>query len=194
MARAKEAEILLINKCPLLTMGIPSNPVTALMIGALLIQGITPGPQLITERPELFWGVITSMWIGNLMLVVLNLPMIGIWVKILTVPYRSPVPVNHFLLLRRGLQPLQPALRRGPHGALRLSGYVFVKLECEPAPLILGPLMEENLRRAMQLASGDATVFITKPISGVLLGAALVLLLVTLFPAVKKTRMVAFKE
>ena len=183
---------------PLLTMGIPSNPVTALMIGALLIQGITPGPQLITERPELFWGVITSMWIGNLMLVILNLPLIGIWVKLLTVPYRLLYPSIIFFccvgVYSLSNQPFDVAIT----ALFGFLGYVFVKLECEPAPLILGfilgPLMEENLRRAMQLASGDVTVFLTKPISGVLLGIAVVLLIVTLLPAVKKTRMVAFKE
>ena len=183
---------------PLLTLGIPSNPVMALMIGALMIQGIAPGPQVMTERPELFWGIIASMWIGNLMLVILNLPLIGIWVKLLTVPYRLLYPsillfmcVGVYSLSNQPFDVLLTAL-------FGLLGYVFVKLECEPAPLILGfilgPLMEENLRRAMLLSRGDATVFFTKPISGVLLGVAIVLLLVTLAPAVRKTREVAFEE
>ena len=183
---------------PLLTLGIPSNPVMALMIGAMMIQGIAPGPQVMTERPELFWGMIASMWIGNLMLVILNLPLIGMWVKLLTVPYRLLYP-SILLFCCVGVyslsnQPFDVMLT----AVFGLLGYVFVKLECEPAPLILGfilgPLMEENLRRAMLLSRGDATVFFTKPISGVLLGIAILLLLVTLAPAVRKTREVAFQE
>ena len=183
---------------PLLTLGIPSNPVMALMIGAMMIQGIAPGPQVMTERPELFWGMITSMWIGNLMLVILNLPLIGMWVKLLTVPYRLLYP-SILLFCCVGVFSLSNA----PYDVMLtavfgLLGYVFVKLECEPAPLILGfilgPLMEENLRRAMLLSRGDATVFFTKPISGVLLGMAIVLLLITLAPAVQKTREEAFVE
>jgi len=183
---------------PLLTLGIPSNPVMALMIGAMMIQGIAPGPQVMTERPELFWGMITSMWIGNLMLVVLNLPLIGMWVKLLTVPYRLLYPAI-LLFCCVGVYSLSNApfdvMLTAVYG---LIGYVFVKLECEPAPLILGfilgPLMEENLRRAMLLSRGDPTVFFTKPISGVLLGVAIVLLLITLAPAVRKTREEVFVE
>ena len=183
---------------PLLTLGIPSNPVMALMIGAMMIQGIAPGPQVMTERPELFWGMITSMWLGNLMLVVLNLPLIGMWVKLLTVPYRLLYPAI-LMFMCVGVYSLsnQPfdVMLMAIYGLL---GYVFVKLECEPAPMILGfilgPLMEENLRRAMLLSRGDATVFFTKPISGVLLGVAIVLLLITMAPAVRKTREQAFQE
>src|SRR5471030_2648907 len=183
---------------PLLTLGIPSNPVMALMIGAMMIQGIAPGPQVMTERPQLFWGMIASMWVGNLMLVILNLPLIGMWVKLLTVPYRLLYP-SILLFCCVGVYSLSNA----PYDVMLtavfgLLGYVFVKLECEPAPLILGfilgPLMEENLRRAMLLSRGDATVFFTKPISGVLLGMAVVLLLITLAPAVQKTREEAFVE
>ncbi|MEK7437464.1 MAG: tripartite tricarboxylate transporter permease [Pseudomonadota bacterium] len=183
---------------PLLTLGIPSNPVMALMIGAMMIQGIAPGPQVMTERPELFWGMIASMWIGNLMLVILNLPLIGMWVKLLTVPYRLLYP-SILLFCCVGVY----SLSNQPFDAMLMAvfgllGYIFVKLECEPAPLILGfilgPLMEENLRRAMLLSRGDATVFFTKPISGVLLGIAIVLLLITLAPTVQKTREEAFVE
>jgi len=183
---------------PLLTLGIPSNPVMALMIGAMMIQGIAPGPQVMTERPEMFWGMIASMWIGNLMLVILNLPLIGMWVKLLTVPYRLLYP-SILLFICVGVyslsnQPFDVMLA----ALFGLLGYVFVKLECEPAPLILGfilgPLMEENLRRAMLLSRSDATVFFTKPISGVLLGVAIALLLITLAPAVRNTREVAFQE
>ncbi len=183
---------------PMLTLGIPSNPVMALMIGAMMIQGINPGPQVMTQRPELFWGIVISMWIGNLMLLILNLPLIGIWVKLLAMPYRLLYPsillfccVGVYSLSNQRFDVLLTAL-------FGLLGYVFVKLECEPAPLtlgfILGPLMEENLRRAVLLSRGDMTVFFTTPISGVLLGIAGLLLLITLVPAVRKTRDVAFEE
>jgi putative tricarboxylic transport membrane protein len=183
---------------PMLTLGIPSNPVMALMIGAMMIQGINPGPQVMVQRPELFWGIIISMWIGNLMLLILNLPLIGVWVKLLTVPYRLLYPsillfccVGVYSLSNQRFDVLLTAL-------FGLLGYVFVKLECEPAPLtlgfILGPLMEENLRRAVLLSRGDMTVFFTTPISGGLLGIAGALLLITLVPAVRKTRQVAFEE
>jgi len=183
---------------PMLTLGIPSNVVMALMIGAMMIQGIAPGPQVMTEQPKLFWGLIVSMWIGNLMLVILNLPLVGIWVKLLTVPYRLLYPsillfccVGVYSLSNQPFDVMLAAL----FGVL---GYVFVKLECEPAPLILGfilgPLMEENLRRAMLLSHGDPAVFFREPISAGLLTLAIVLLLVTLAPAVRKTREVAFQE
>ena len=156
---------------PLLTLGIPSNAVMALMIGAMMIQGIAPGPQVMTERPQLFWGMIASMWVGNLMLVILNLPLIGMWIKLLTVPYRYLYP-SILLFMAIGVfsisnQPFDCFLM----ACFGLLGYVCVKLGCEPAPLILGfilgPLMEENLRRAMLLSRGDPWVFISpsKPIS-----------------------------
>jgi len=170
----------------------------ALMIGAMMIQGIAPGPQVMTERPELFWGMIASMWIGNLMLVVLNLPMIGLWVRLLTVALSAALPGHPSFLLRRCLQFVEQPYDVMLTAVFGLIGYVFIKLECEPAPLvlgfILGPLMEENLRRAMLLSRGDATVFFTKPISGVLLGVAIFLLLITLTPALRKTREEAFVE
>ena len=183
---------------PLLTLGIPSNPVMALMIGAMMIQGIAPGPQVMTERPQLFWGMIVSMWIGNLMLVILNLPMIGMWVKLLTVPYRILYPaillfcaVGVYSLSNQPFDVMLMAL-------FGLFGWVWRKMECEPAPMILGfilgPLMEENMRRAMLLSRGDPSVFATKPICAVLLGISIVLLLITLAPAVRKTREEAFVE
>ncbi|MFH1605339.1 MAG: tripartite tricarboxylate transporter permease [Pseudomonadota bacterium] len=183
---------------PMLTLGIPSNPVMALMIGAMMIQGIAPGPQVMTERPQLFWGMIASMWIGNMMLVVLNLPLIGMWVKLLTVPYRMLYP-SIILFCSVGVY----SLSNQPYDVMLMAvfgllGYIWVKLECEPAPMILGfilgPLMEENLRRALLLSRGDPLELVTKPISGVLLGIALALLLVTLLPAVQKTRDEAFVE
>src|SRR6188768_2860470 len=167
---------------PMLTLGIPGNAVMALMIGALMIQGIAPGPQVMNEKPELFWGLIASMWVGNLMLVILNLPMIGMWIKLLTVPYRYLYP-SILLFMAIGVfsisnQPFDCFLM----ACFGLLGYVCVKLGCEPAPMILGfilgPLMEENLRRAMLLSRGDPWVFISpsKPISMGFLIAAVALL------------------
>jgi putative tricarboxylic transport membrane protein len=183
---------------PLLTLGIPSNPVMALMIGAMMIQGIAPGPQVMTERPQLFWGMIASMWVGNLMLIVLNLPLIGMWIKLLTVPYRVLYPsilvfccIGVYSISNSPFDVMQTAV-------FGVVGYVFVKLECEPAPLILGfilgPLMEENLRRAMLLSRGDPTVFFQRPISLVMLLIAAFLLAIVVAPAVRKKREEAFVE
>jgi putative tricarboxylic transport membrane protein len=183
---------------PLLTLGIPSNPVMALMIGAMMIQGIAPGPQVMTERPQLFWGMIASMWVGNLMLVVLNLPLIGMWIKLLTIPYRLLYPaillfccVGVYSLSNSPFDVMQTAV-------FGVVGYIWVKLECEPAPLILGfilgPLMEENLRRAMLLSRGDPLVFFQRPISLTMLVIAALLLLVVVAPVVRKKRDEAFVE
>jgi len=183
---------------PMLTLGIPGNAVMALMIGAMMIQGIAPGPQVMSERPELFWGMIASMWVGNLMLVVLNLPLIGMWIKLLMVPYRLLYPAI-LLFCCVGVY----SINNNPYDVIFMAffavlGYVCLKLECEPAPLILGfilgPLMEENLRRAMLLSRGDPTTFVTKPISAALLGVAVLLLLVVIAPAVRRTRAEAFQE
>jgi len=183
---------------PLLTLGIPSNAVMALMIGAMMIQGIAPGPQVMTERPQLFWGMIASMWIGNLMLVVLNLPLIGMWIKLLTVPYRILYPsilvfmcIGVFSLSNNPFDCLLMA-------AFGLLGYVCVKLECEPAPMILGfilgPLMEENLRRAMLLSRGDPLVFFQKPISASFLIVSIILLVIIALPNIRKRREEVFVE
>jgi len=168
------------------------------MIGAMMIQGIAPGPQVMTERPQLFWGMIASMWVGNLMLVVLNLPLIGMWIKLLTIPYRMLYPaillfccVGVYSLSNSPFDVMQTAV-------FGVVGYIWVKLECEPAPLILGfilgPLMEENLRRAMLLSRGDATVFFQRPISLTMLLIAALLLVIVLAPAVRKKRDEAFVE
>ena len=164
----------------------------------MIIQGIQPGPQVMTERPQLFWGMIASMWIGNLMLVVLNLPLIGMWIKLLTVPYRLLYPAI-LVFCAIGVYSLSNApLDVVITAVFGFLGYLFVKLECEPAPLllgfILGPMMEENLRRAMLLSRGDATVFVTRPLSGALLAVALLLLVVILLPAIRKKREEAFQE
>jgi TctA family transporter len=183
---------------PLLTLGIPSNPVMALMIGAMMIQGIAPGPQVMNERPQLFWGMIASMWVGNLMLVVLNLPLIGMWVRLLTVPYRLLYPAILLFCCIGVYSVNNSSFDIYMMVLFALFGVVCVKLACEPAPLILGfilgPMMEENLRRAMLLSRGDPSVFFTKPISAVLLGIALVLLVIVLAPSVKKKREEAFQE
>jgi TctA family transporter len=183
---------------PMLTLGIPGNAVMALMIGALMIQGIAPGPQVMNEKPQLFWGLIASMWVGNLMLVVLNLPMIGMWVKLLTVPYRYLFP-SILVFMAIGVF----SLSNNPFDVLIMAvfgvlGYICVKLECEPAPMILGfilgPLMEENLRRAMLLSRGDPFVFFQKPISlGFMLASAILLVIVAL-PAIRAKREEAFVE
>jgi len=183
---------------PMLTLGIPGNAVMALMIGALMIQGIAPGPQVMNEKPQLFWGLIASMWIGNAFLVILNLPLIGIWIKLLTVPYRYLFP-SILTFMAIGVF----SLSNNPFDVLIMAifgvlGYVCVKLECEPAPMILGfilgPLMEENLRRAMLLSRGDPTTFITKPISAGFIIASVILLVIVALPALRKKREEVFVE
>ena len=183
---------------PLLTLGIPSNPVMAIMVGAMMIHGIQPGPQVMTEQPKLFWGIIASMWIGNIMLVIINLPLVGIWVRLLQVPYRMLYPAI-LLLCAIGVYGVSNSwvevLITAGFGVL---GYVFYKLGCEPAPLVLalvlGPLMEENLRRALLISRGDPTVFVQRPISAVLLLLALLLVVAFVLPSMKRTRSEAFKE
>jgi putative tricarboxylic transport membrane protein len=183
---------------PMLTLGIPSNPVMALMIGAMIIQGIQPGPSVMVEQPALFWGLIVSMWIGNLLLLVLNLPLIGLWVKMVSVPYHLLYPAI-LVFCAIGVYSLNNATFDVYLMALfGLLGYIFAKLECEPAPMllgyILGPMMEEFLRRAMLLSRGDPMVFLTRPISAVLLVTAALLLCTVLLPAFRKTREEAFQE
>jgi TctA family transporter len=173
---------------PMLTLGIPSNPTMALMIGALMIQGIAPGPQVMTERPALFWGLIASMWIGNLMLLVLNLPLVGLWVKLLAVPYRLLFPAI-FVFCCIGVYTVDNKI---------FDSYVLLKLDCEPAPMvlgfILGPMMEENLRRTMMISFGDPSVFLTRPISAAFLVAAAVLLLIIALPGLRAKREEAMQE
>lgn len=183
---------------PMLTLGIPSNPVMALMIGAMVIQGIQPGPSVMTEQPELFWGLIASMWIGNLMLLVLNLPLIGLWVKMISVPYHLLYPAI-LVFCAIGVFSLNNAtFDVYLMAAFGVLGYIFRKLDCEPAPMllgfILGPMMEEYLRRALLIAKGDATVFVTRPVSATMLVMALLLLATVLMPAIRKTREQAFQE
>ncbi len=183
---------------PLLTLGIPAHPVMALIIGAFIIHGITPGPNVITDEPALFWGVIASMWIGNLILILLNLPLIGIWVKILTVPYRVLFPAIIAFACIGTFSIGLNAFDIYAIAALSLIGYVLVKLDCEPAPLllgfILGPLLEEHLRRAMIISRGDPMTFIERPISAALLAVAALAILISILPAIRRKREQVFVE
>jgi TctA family transporter len=183
---------------PMLTLGIPSNAVMALMVGAMIIQGIQPGPEVMSKKPDLFWGMIVSMWIGNLMLVIINLPMIGMWVKLLTVPYRFLAPAI-LLFCAIGAYSLQNSTFHVEQVAIfGVLGYIFVRLGCEGAPfllgLVLGPQMEEYFRRAMLLSRGDPMVFLQRPISlGLLITTAILLILMAL-PTLRKAREEAFQE
>ena len=183
---------------PMLTLGIPANAVMALMVGAMTIKGIQPGPQVMTSNPDLFWGLIASMWIGNAMLVTLNLPMIGIWIKLLTVPYRILYPaimvfccIGLYTLNNNNFDVFMAA-------GFAIAGYLFHKLRCEPAPLllgfILGPMMEENLRRALLLSSGDWSAFLSRPLSASLLILTVLMIVVVSLPAIKKKREEAFQD
>jgi putative tricarboxylic transport membrane protein len=183
---------------PMLTLGIPPNAVMALMVGAMTIKGIQPGPQVMSSNPELFWGLIASMWIGNAMLIVLNLPLIGIWIKLLTVPYRLLFPailsfccIGLYTLNNNNFDVFMAA-------GFGVVGYIFYKFGCEPAPLllgfILGPMMEENLRRALLLSRGDWSTFLTRPLSASLLVAAAAMIVIVMLPAIKNKREEAFHD
>ncbi len=182
---------------PMLTLGIPTTPVMALMVGAMMIHGIQPGPQVMTSSPTLFWGLIASMWIGNLMLVILNLPLIGIWVKLLTVPYRILYPAILLFCCIGAYSINNNVFDVFMTIPFAILGYAFKKLDCEPAPLllgfVLGKLMEEYLRRAMTISRGDPTVFFTRPLSATLLALAAVLLVIVFLPAIAKKREEAFQ-
>lgn len=183
---------------PLLTLGIPPNAVMALMVGAMTIHNIQPGPQVMTSNPALFWGLIASMWVGNVMLVILNLPLIGIWIKMLSVPYRWLFPAIVLFCAIGVYSTNNNTFDVWTVGLFGVIGYIFVKLGAEPAPLllgyVLGPMMEEYLRRTLLLSRGDWSVFVTRPLSASLLAAALLLLAMVLLPAVKSTREKAFVE
>ncbi len=183
---------------PLLTLGLPAHPVMALMLGAFIIQGITPGPNVIKDEPALFWGLVVSMWIGNLLLVMLNLPLIGIWVKLLTIPYNMLFPaivafacIGTYALSNNAFDIYAIAF-------FGILGYVLIKLGCEPAPLllgfVLGPLLEQHLRRALIISHGDPTVFLTRPISLVLLIIAAFALVLAVLPSIRRKREVVFQE
>jgi TctA family transporter len=183
---------------PLLTLGIPPNAVMALMVGAMTIHNIQPGPQVMTSNPELFWGLIASMWIGNAMLIVLNLPLIGIWIRLLSVPYRWLFPAIVLFCAIGVYSTNNNTFDIWMVGIFGLIGYTFIKLGMEPAPLllgfILGPMMEENLRRALLLSRGDWSVFVTRGLSASLLAVAALLLVIVLLPSIKAKREEAFVE
>lgn len=183
---------------PMLTLGIPSNAVMALLIGAMMIHDIVPGPQVMSTNPALFWGLIVSMWIGNLILIILNLPMIGIWVQLLKIPYRWLYPAILVFCCIGVYSINNNVLDVGTTIVFGMIGYLFNKLDCEAAPLILGfilgPMMEENLRRALLLSRGDPSVFFTSPISCGLLLAAAAMLLIVAAPSIRKGREKAFHE
>jgi TctA family transporter len=183
---------------PLLTLGIPPNAVMALMVGAMTIHNIQPGPQVMTSNPQLFWGLIASMWLGNAMLVILNLPLIGIWIKLLTVPYRYLFPAIVLFCAIGVYSTNNNTWDVWMVALFGVIGYTFIKLGCEPAPLllgfILGPMMEENLRRALLLSRGDWSVFVTRPLSATLLAMAVLMLIIVLLPSVKSKRQEAFVE
>ncbi|VFR18591.1 Tricarboxylate transport membrane protein TctA [plant metagenome] len=183
---------------PLLTLGIPGNAVMALMVGAMTIHNIQPGPQVMTSHPELFWGLVASMWIGNLMLVVLNLPLVGLWVKLLKVPYRILFPAI-LVFCTVGVYSLNyNVFDIYITAVFAMVGYVWAKLKCEGAPLllglVLGPMMEENFRRALLLSRGEFMTFVERPLSASLLGAALILVVLVALPSVKRKRQEAFVE
>ncbi|MFJ5486768.1 tripartite tricarboxylate transporter permease [Hansschlegelia beijingensis] len=183
---------------PMLTLGIPANAVMALMVGAMIIQGIQPGPNVAIEQPQLFWGVITSMWIGNLMLVMLNLPLVGLWVRLLTIPYTILFPAILVFCSIGVFSVNSNVFDLYTVAFFGLVGYVLIKLGCEPAPLllgfVLGPMLEENLRRAMTISRGDWTVFFTRPLSATLLIIALLVLVLVFLPSIRAKREEVFQE
>ncbi|MBO0132246.1 tripartite tricarboxylate transporter permease [Agrobacterium burrii] len=183
---------------PMLSLGVPANPVMALMIGAMIIQGIVPGPDVASSQPELFWGLIASMWIGNLLLVVLNLPLIGLWIKLLTVPYTVLFPAILAFASIGVYSVNSNVYDLFAMAAFGVFGYGLSKLDFEPAPMllgfVLGPLLEEYLRRAMTISHGDPTVFVTRPISAGLLAVAAIILAIALLPTVARKRDTIFIE
>ena len=183
---------------PLLTLGLPGHPVMALMAGAFIIHGITPGPSVIEDEPALFWGLVVSMWIGNLMLVLLNLPLIGVWVRLLKVPYRLLFPAIVTFACIGTYSINQNVFDVYAIAVFGVLGYVLVKLGAEPAPLllgfVLGPLLEQHMRRALIISHGDPTTFLTRPVSLALLIVAGVALVLALLPSIRRKREVVFQE
>jgi TctA family transporter len=182
---------------PMLTLGIPANPVMALLIGVLIIQGIAPGPNVMVKQPELFWGLIASIWIGNVMLLILNLPLIGLWTRMLTVPYDVLFPAIVIFACIGSFNVGHSAFDVFVLAAFGAIGYVFIKLDCEPAPFllgfVLGPMLEDHFRRGMLVSQGDPMIFLTRPISAVLLALSVLALAAVLLPSVRRLRGLAFK-
>jgi TctA family transporter len=183
---------------PMLTLGIPSNPVMALMIGAMIVHGITPGPNVISSKPDLFWGLVASMWVGNLMLVVLNLPLIGLWIRLLTIPY-SLIMLLIVAFCCVGVYSVNRNVTDiYVMAAFGAAGYLLLRLGCEPAPFLLGfvisPMLEQYLRRAMLVSRGDPVVFVTSPISALLLSLAALAIVLSVLPAIRRRREEALRE
>jgi TctA family transporter len=182
----------------MLTLGLPSNAVMALMIGAMTVHGIAPGPQVMTHNPKLFWGLIVSMWVGNLMLLVINLPLVGLWVQLLRVPYRILFPAIA-LFCATGVYVINlstfEVYLMAAFGAI---GLALARFGCDPVPLllgfILGPMMEENLRRAMLITNGDPSIFVMRPVSAAFLFLALLLAVLAFLPKLARKREVVFQE
>ena len=183
---------------PLLTLGIPSNAIIALLAGAMMIHGITPGPNVMTDRPGLFWGLIASMLIGNVMLLVINLPLVGIWVRLLKIPYHLFYPMILVFMCIGAYTINNSAFDVFLLVIFGFVSYLFIKWKCEPAPLLLAfvlePIIEQNFKRALQISYGDPTVFITRPISLGLLILAAVFLALLVLPALRRKREEAFQE
>ena len=183
---------------PLLTLGIPAHPVMALMVGAFILQGITPGPNVINDQPALFWGIIASMWVGNVLLVLLNLPLIGLWVKMLSIPYRALFPAIVLFACIGCFSINQNIYDVYAIAFFGVVGYILIRFGCEPAPLllgfVLGPLLEEHLRRTMIISRGDPMVFVTRPISATLLGLALLAVIIAVLPSIRRKRKEVFVE
>ena len=183
---------------PMLTLGVPPNAVMALMIGAMTIHNLVPGPEILTKQPKLFWGMIASMWIGNLVLLIINLPLIGLWVRLLKVPYRLMFP-SIVLLCCIGIysvnnSPVEVVMTAG----FGLFGYALMKFGFEPAPLllgfVLGRLMEEKLRQALVISRGSFMTFVDRPLSAGLLVLALILVVVAILPSIRQSREQVFKD
>ncbi len=183
---------------PLLTMGLPTSATMALMVGALTLHGIAPGPMIISRQPDLFWGLIASMFLGNAMLVIINLPMIGIWVRLLAVPYRILYLIIAVICAIGVYSVNNSAFDVYMTIGFTLLGYVLRKLDAEPAPLlmgfVLGPMVEENFRRSLITSHGDPMVFLQRPISLALLLISAGLLISIVVPQVRKRRVEVFQE
>jgi TctA family transporter len=183
---------------PTLTLGIPASAVMALMLGALTMQGIQPGPQVMTSKPELFWGLVASMFVGNALLLLLNLPLVGLWARLTQVPYRWLFPAILMFAALGNFSLNNSAMDVYLCAAVGVLGYVFAKLDCQPAPLILGyvlgPMLEENLRRALLMSDGSFAVFFTRPISLAFLLVTALILLAMIVPTLRRTRERALEE
>jgi putative tricarboxylic transport membrane protein len=183
---------------PMLTLGIPANPVMALLIAVLIIQGITPGPRVLTDQPTLFWALIASMWVGNLMLVVLNLPMVGMWTKLLALPYRYLFPAIVVFCAIGAYNTENNPFDVYVLAVFGVLGYVLFLLDCEPAPFllgfVLGPMLEDHFRRSLLISRGDPMIFFQHPISAAMLAVAAIALVLAVTPSIRKARETALQE